>query len=141
VALALAVGSATAVAVTVTVVAAVTTSLKTPAEEMTPPLADYVTLVLELPLTVAVKACVSPESNVADVGLMITLTAGGGGDEVPPPQAAMASSRRVTTRGAPMLTEKGRGDFGCIHSTPGSRRAEWEPVFQKIMPERACLRL
>jgi hypothetical protein len=45
---------------------------------MVPPVADQVTAVLELPVTVAVNCCVPPVNSEADVGLIVTATTGGG---------------------------------------------------------------
>jgi len=42
--------------------------------ETVPPVADHVTAVLLLPVTVAVNCCVPPVCNEADVGLMLTET-------------------------------------------------------------------
>ena len=43
-----------------------------------PPVADQVTAVLLLPVTVAVNCCVAPVWSDAEVGLMLTATTGGG---------------------------------------------------------------
>ena len=43
-----------------------------------PPVADQVTAVLLLPVTVAVNCCVPPVCSDADVGLMLTAITGGG---------------------------------------------------------------
>ena len=43
-----------------------------------PPLADQVTAVLVVPVTVAVNCCVAPVCMDAEVGLMLTTTGGGG---------------------------------------------------------------
>ena len=46
--------------------------------EIVPALADQVTAVLVVPVTVAVNCWVAPVCNDADVGLMLTATGGGG---------------------------------------------------------------
>jgi len=46
--------------------------------ETVPPVADHVTAVLLLPVTVAVNCCVPPVCMEAEVGLMLTATTGGG---------------------------------------------------------------
>jgi len=75
VALALLVVSATLVAFTVQV-PAVLGAVYSPVEETDPPVADQVTAVLVVPLTVAVNCCVPPVLIVALVGatLMPTMT-------------------------------------------------------------------
>ena len=45
--------------------------------EIVPPVADQVTAVFVLPVTVAVNCCVPPVCSDADVGLMLTATGGG----------------------------------------------------------------
>jgi len=44
-----------------------------------PPVADHVTAVLLLPVTVAENCCVPPVWSETEVGLMLTATTGGGG--------------------------------------------------------------
>lgn len=87
-ALAVAVGAATLAAVTAYVEPADVPAVKTPWVLMLPPLAVQVTLVLELPVTVAVKATDCPGCRTALPGEMVTTTCctGGGGDgaELPP---------------------------------------------------------
>ena len=46
--------------------------------EIVPPVADQMTAVFVLPLTVAVNCCVPPVCSEAEVGLMLTATGGGG---------------------------------------------------------------
>ncbi len=45
-----------------------------PLEDMVPPVADQVTLVLVEPVTVAVNCCVPPVGRLTDVGVIVTLT-------------------------------------------------------------------
>src|SRR5438067_2474240 len=45
---------------------------------MVPPVADHVTAVFVLPVTVAVNCCVPPVCSDAEFGLMLTATGGGG---------------------------------------------------------------
>ena len=45
---------------------------------MVPPLADHVTAVLVVPVTVAVNCWVPPVCTDAELGLMLTATGGGG---------------------------------------------------------------
>ena len=49
-----------------------------PLLETVPLVADQVTAVFVLPVTVAVNCCVPPVCNEADVGLRLTTTDGGG---------------------------------------------------------------
>jgi hypothetical protein len=49
-----------------------------PLLEIVPPLADQVTELFVLPVTVAVNCCVVPVCSDAEVGLMLTVTGGGG---------------------------------------------------------------
>jgi hypothetical protein len=49
-----------------------------PLPEIVPPLADQVTAVLLVPLTMAVNCCVSPVCSEAEEGLRLTETTGGG---------------------------------------------------------------
>ena len=46
--------------------------------EIVPPLADQVTAMFVLPVTVAVNCCVPPVCTDAEIGLMLTATGGGG---------------------------------------------------------------
>jgi hypothetical protein len=46
--------------------------------ETVPPLADHVTAVLVLPVTLALNCCVPPVGSELEVGLMETATTGGG---------------------------------------------------------------
>lgn len=46
---------------------------------MVPPVADQVTAVLPVPVTVAVNCCVPPVWSNAELGLTLTETTGGGG--------------------------------------------------------------
>ena len=46
--------------------------------EIVPPVADQVTAVLLVPVTVAVNCWVAPAKSEADVGLTLTATTGGG---------------------------------------------------------------
>ena len=46
--------------------------------EIVPTVADQVTAVLVVPVTVAVNCCVPPVCSDAEVGLMLTTTGGGG---------------------------------------------------------------
>jgi hypothetical protein len=71
------VASATLVAVIVKVPAA-PGAVYRPAVEIVPPVADQVTAVLPVPVTVAVNCCVPPVRSEAEVGLMLTATTGGG---------------------------------------------------------------
>jgi hypothetical protein len=68
--------SATLVAVTV-YVPAVPGAVYRPLVLTVPPVADQVTAVFVLPVTVAVNCCVEPVCMEADVGLMLTATGGG----------------------------------------------------------------
>jgi hypothetical protein len=62
-------------AVIVTVVFALTVgAVKSPELETVPEVADHVTAVFVLPVTVAVNWRVAPEATVADVGEMLTAT-------------------------------------------------------------------
>jgi hypothetical protein len=54
-------------------------AVKTPDDEIVPPVAVHVTAVLELPVTVAENGCVWPGGRVALVGDTVTDTTGGGG--------------------------------------------------------------
>ena len=45
-----------------------------PLVETVPPVADQVTAVLDVPVTVAVNCCVAPVCSDAEVGLMLTAT-------------------------------------------------------------------
>ena len=65
--------SATLVARTVNV-PAVAGAVYRPVVETAPPVADHVTAVFEVPVTVAVNCCVPPVKSEADVGLMLTDT-------------------------------------------------------------------
>ena len=65
--------SATLVARTVNV-PAVVGAVYRPVVETVPPVADHVTAVLLVPVTVAVNCCVPPVKSEADVGLMLTDT-------------------------------------------------------------------
>ena len=49
-----------------------------PLLDTVPPVADQVTDVFVLPVTVAVNCCVPPVCSEADVGLTLTTTGGGG---------------------------------------------------------------
>ena len=69
--------SATLVAVTV-YVPAVAGAVYIPVLEIVPPVADQVTDVFVLPVTVAVNCWVAPVCTDAEVGLMLTTTGGGG---------------------------------------------------------------
>ena len=53
-----------------------------PLEEIVPPVADQVTLVFEVPAAEAENCCVAPVCSEAEVGAIVTVTAGGEGDEV-----------------------------------------------------------
>jgi hypothetical protein len=70
---------------------------------MVPELADHVTAVFALPVTVAVNCCVFPDCTVAEVGEMETLIgAGGGGVEpmpLPPPLQLAIATHRMEQRG------------------------------------------
>ena len=68
--------SATLVAFTVKVPAELG-AVYSPEAETVPPLADQVTLVFALPVTVAVNCCVPAVCKDADVGLIVTETVGG----------------------------------------------------------------
>ena len=65
--------SATLVAVTV-YVPAVAGAVYRPAVVIVPPVALHVTLVLVVPVTVAVNCCVPPVASDAEVGLIVTAT-------------------------------------------------------------------
>lgn len=54
---------------------AVAPAVKRPEVEIVPPVADQVTPVLEVPVTVAENCCVVPVCTLAEVGLTITETA------------------------------------------------------------------
>src|SRR6202007_2968145 len=69
------VGSAMLVAFTVKVPAA-DGAVYMPPREMLPPVADQVTVVVLLPLTLAVNCCVPPVSIEAEIGEMLTETTG-----------------------------------------------------------------
>ena len=67
-------GAATLVAVTVTVVAAFTDgAVNNPDADTVPPLADQVTAVWLVPLTLALNCCEAPEITLALVGEIVTV--------------------------------------------------------------------
>ena len=47
-----------------------------PLEVMLPPVADHVTVVVVVPVTVAVNVCLPPSASVTDFGEMVTATTG-----------------------------------------------------------------
>jgi hypothetical protein len=115
VAVAVAVESASLVAVTVTVPAS-PGAVKCPSESICPEDADHVTLVSDVPVTVAVKASVASVSTVAVSGDTLTATCAGVGcpasgrvlPEPPePPQPTtrrMALQRRTRAKGFPSIS-------------------------------------
>lgn len=86
---------------------------------MVPELADHVTAVLALPVTVAVNCCVFPDCTVAEVGEMEMLTGtGGGGVEpmpLPPPLQLVAAMHTMKQRGSAIETT---GDLFILGSSP-----------------------
>jgi len=63
-----------------------------------PPVADHVTAVLLLPVTVAVNCCVAPVWSDAEVGLMLTATTGGGEVTVTLAEADLVLSATLVAR-------------------------------------------
>ena len=88
--------SATLVAVIV-YVSAVFGAVYSPALVIVPPVADQVTAVFDVPLTVAVNCCVAPVASVATVGLMLTVTGGGGAVTVTVAEADLVVSASLVT--------------------------------------------
>ncbi len=78
-----------------------------PPEEMLPPVADQVTAVLVVPLTVAVNCCVPPAGKETNVGDKLNVTAGCATCVLVKPQPA---SDRITRERIPtqMLTRSQR---------------------------------
>ncbi len=74
-----------------------------PDDEIAPVLADHVTAVLVLPVTVAVNCCVLPDCTVAEAGEMEMLTGNGGGGgkpmPLPPPLQLEAAMHTMKQRG------------------------------------------
>jgi hypothetical protein len=114
--------SAFAVAVIVAGVLAPTLgAVKRPEDEMAPELADHVTAVFALPVTVAVNCCVLPDCTVTEVGEIEMLTGTGGGGvnpmPLPPPLQLATEMHTIKQRGK---TRETTGAFFIFEGSPCS---------------------
>jgi hypothetical protein len=86
---------------------------------MVPELADQVTAVFALPVTVAVNCCVFPDCTVTEEGEMEMLTGSGGGGAtpgpLPPPLQLAIATHRMKLRGKAIETTD---DFFISGSSP-----------------------
>ena len=75
---------------------------------MAPELADHVTAVFALPVTVAVNCCVFPDCTVMEAGETEMLTGSGGGGAtpmpLPPPLQLAIATHRMEQRGKTIET-------------------------------------